>query len=169
VSAGLLDEVWVGGFAHDISDLGGGKESGTWDVSLEADSVKPRALRFLGAPRVNAFLMLNSRGLSNFGAAGLTWDHRLVSHLYATADFGVGYADGVLTAPPGRAGEWLRERRLLLGSRALFREAVGVHWKLSRRWLIGAEFTHDSNGHILASHYNEGITDVGLRVGYRFR
>jgi hypothetical protein len=166
----LLDEVWVGGFSHDISDIGAGKESGDVDVEIEADSVRPRLLRPLGAPRITAVMMLDSAGVSSFAALGLTWNHTLFfPRLRASADFGVGVSDGLTTAPAGAAGERLRAHRLLLGSDVLFREALGLDWRLSRHWSIGLEFTHDSNGHILASGYNEGITDLGLRLGYAFR
>ncbi len=166
---GLIDEVWVGAFAHDLSNLDSGKESGRWDLQLEVDSAQPRLLRAIGAPHVNGVLQLDTGGLTSFAAVGLMWDHRLYRRLYASADFGIGVSDGVVNPAPGPAGDYDREHRLLLGSRALFREAVGVQWRLTRRWFVGAEFTHCSNGHILASHYNEGITDAGLRIGYRFR
>ena len=45
--AGVVDEVWVGGFAHDFIDIGRGKESGTEDVQLEVDSARPHQGRYL--------------------------------------------------------------------------------------------------------------------------
>jgi lipid A 3-O-deacylase len=165
--AGVLDEVWVGGFAHDVSDIGHGKESGSEDVQLEVDSGAPSILRFLGAPRLNAALTLNSAGLTNFGAVGLTWSHRLFDRLSGSLDLGGGLTDGVTSPPPGPAGAYDRSHRLLLGSKALFREALGADWRLSDRWSIGAEFVHLSNGLILAHGYNEGVNDAGLRLGYK--
>jgi hypothetical protein len=135
----LLDEVWVGGFAHDTSDLGAGKESNTEDAMVEVDSGRPGVLRFLGAPRIGASLSLNTAGLSNFGALSLVWDHHLFSR-----------------------------HRLLLGSKVLFREAGGLDWRLSDHWRVGAEFVHLSNGLILAKDHNQGINDAGLRLGYEF-
>lgn len=168
-AGGLLDEVWVGAAAHDYTDIGAGKESGTTDAWLEIDSGRPRLLRFMGAPRLNLTAAFNSRGESNAAAAGFVWDHRLAGRLYGSLDLGFGLTDGVTNPPPGPAGIPVARRRLLLGSKALFREAVGLDWRLTQGWAIGLEVTHMSNGSLLTSHYNEGINDLGLRLGYRFR
>jgi hypothetical protein len=164
----LLDEVWVGGFAHDTSDLGAGKESNTEDAMVEVDSGRPGVLRFLGAPRIGASLSLNTAGLSNFGALSLVWDHHLFSRLSGTLEFGMGLTDGVSALPDGAAGAYDARHRLLLGSKVLFREAGGLDWRLSDHWRVGAEFVHLSNGLILAKDHNQGINDAGLRLGYEF-
>jgi len=168
--ADLIDEAWIGGYAHDISDIGHGKESNTEDVQLEVDTGQPALLRFLGAPHLNAVVSFNSAGESDFAAVGLAWDHRLVGPLYASLQFGIGETDGVDTPPSGPAGDYDRRHRLLLGSRALFREAAGLNWRVAPRWDIGVQYWHASNGEILgSSKFNEGINDLGLRVGYRFK
>jgi lipid A 3-O-deacylase len=167
--AGLLDEAWVGGLAHDVSDIGQGKESDTADVQIEIDGKSPSFLRFLGAPRPNATLALNSAGRTNSGSLGLTWNHRLVDRLCGSVDFGLSLTDGVTAPPPGPEGAYVASHRLLLGSKVLFREAVGVEWRLSDRWALGPEFVHMSNGLVFARRYNQGINDAGVRLGYRFR
>jgi len=166
--AGVLDEVWVGGFAHDVSDLGKGRESGTGDAIMEIDTGRPDALRFLGAPRIGLTMGLNSSGLSNAGAVSLVWDHHLFSRFYGTLDLGMGLTDGVSRTPSGVAGVYDQRHRLLLGSKVLFREAGGIDWRLTDHWSIGGEFVHYSNGLILAKDHNQGINDAGLRLGYRF-
>ncbi len=165
----ILDEIKFGVMAHDVSDLGNGKESHSADGQVELDTARPGVLRWLGAPRVNAVLALNSAGKTNFGAMGLTWDRRLFSRLYGRLDLGMGLTDGVTDAPPGAAGGALHAHRLILGSKALFREAIGVDWRLTGRWSIGAAFEHLSNGGLLGNHYNEGINDVGMTLSYRFK
>jgi hypothetical protein len=168
-NAGPIDEVWVGGFAHNVSRVGDGAESGTEDVILEIDTGRPKLLRFLGAPRVNAVIELNSAGRTNLGSLGLVWDHRIFHQLYGTLDFGLGLSDGVTDPPAGPAGDYDRAHRILLGSSVLFRGAAGLEWRLSDRWAIGAEYVHASNGDILGAHqYNRGVNDAGLRLGYRF-
>jgi len=163
--AEIIDQVWIGGYAHDISDLGLGKESNTADVQFEVDTAQPQLLRFLGAPHLNATLALNTAGKTDFGSVGLAWDHRLLGSLFGSLQFGIGDSDGV-TRPSSDPKD---RDRLLLGSKALFREAVGVNWRLKDRWLIGVQFVHASNGLILGRRYNEGINDVGMRFGYRFK
>ena len=168
-AGGVLDQVWVGQAAHDYTDIGAGKEAGSTDTWLELDSARPHALRFLGAPRLNLVVALNSRGQTNAGSIGFVWDHQLSGRLYGSVDLGIGLTDGVTAPPAGPAHDEVSRHRLLLGSKALFREAVGLDWRVSRHWAIGVEVSHMSNGSILSGGYNEGVNDVGLRVGYRFR
>jgi len=164
-AAEIVDQVWIGGYAHDISDLGLGKESNTTDIQLEVDSAQPQVLRFLGAPHLNATLALNTAGKTDFGSVGLAWDRRLIGSLYGSLQFGIGDSDGV-TRPSSDPKD---RDRLLLGSKALFREAAGVNWRMKNHWLIGVQFVHASNGLILGRRYNEGINDAGVRIGYRFK
>lgn len=164
----LLDEVWIGGFSHDVSDLGQGKESNTEDVMVEVDSGQPQALRFLGAPRIGLSMALNSAGLTNFGGLGLVWDVPISGRLSGSLDLGMGLSDGVSHMPTGAAGAYDDRHRLLLGSKVLFREAGGLNWRLTDHWIIGAQFVHLSNGLILAKDHNQGINDAGVRLGYRF-
>jgi hypothetical protein len=92
----------------------------------------------------------------------------VISRLYATFDFGVALTDGLAKAPRGLTDDD-DYPRLLLGSNVLFREAPGLEWRIDNHWLVGAQFVHASNGGILGSHhYNRGINDAGLRLGYRF-
>jgi hypothetical protein len=166
--AHVIDEIWLGGYAHDIADAGHGKESNTEDIQLEVDTVQPKVLRFLGAPRLAATVALNSADRTNFAAVSLAWDHRLIGPLFASLQFGFGVTDGIDAPPAGPAGDDDREHRLLLGSRALFREAVGLDWRYAPRWAIGVQYVHASNGEILGRRFNEGINDLGLRIGRQF-
>jgi hypothetical protein len=168
--SGIIDQVWVGAFAHDVSNTGANdpKESGTEDTLLEVDTVRPGLLRAIGAPRIGFSALLNSAGLTNSGAVSLVWDHRLFSRLRGTVGFGMGLSDGVTNPPPGAAGVYDTEHRVLLGSKVLFREAAGLDWSLTRYWSIGGEFIHMSNGLILGKAHNEGINDAGIRLGYHF-
>lgn len=163
--AEIVDQVWIGGYAHDITDWGLKKEGNTADVQLEVDTAQPQVLRFLGAPHLNATLALNTAGKTDFGSVGLAWDRRLFGSLYGSLQFGIGDSDGV-TSPNSAPKD---RNRLLLGSKALFREAAGLNWRLKDHWLIGVQYVHASNGLILAHRYNEGINDLGFRFGYRFR
>src|SRR5690349_10455080 len=72
-----VDQIWAGGFAHDVTHLGGDMESGSQDFLLEIDSRRPRLLRPLGAPRVGLAVAVNSAGKSSFASLSLVWDRRL--------------------------------------------------------------------------------------------
>lgn len=168
-SAGIVDQVWIGGFAHDVNDIGA-VEGGTWDATIELDSGRPQLLRPIGAPRVNLVAALNTAGKTSLYSVGLTWDRRLFSQLYGSLDLGLGGSNGLIRARPWPQGLLDGENRLILGSRILFREAVGLEWRFGSNWSVGAQFVHASNGGILGDHrFNRGINDAGLRFGYRFR
>lgn len=166
--ADIVDEVSVGGYAHDVNDIGRGKESGTEDIQIEVDTTRPAILRILGAPRVNAFVSINSGGRTDNAGAGLVWDHQLFDRLYGTLDLGLAANDGDLTAPLGPRGDFARANRLQLGSHLLFREALGLELRVSRHWAIGGQFIHESTGQIVARGANEGINDLGMKLAYHF-
>jgi hypothetical protein len=158
-------QVWLGGLAHNVA---GGAESGTADVLLEVETAKPRALRPIGAPRLSLSLAANPEGHSNLASFGLVWDRRLTGRLSATFGFGLGFSNGLVEPRSGLHAESDRENRLLLGSHVLFREAVGLDWRLTRRWSIGVEYIHASNGDVLGPHdYNSSLNQAGVRLGYR--
>jgi hypothetical protein len=166
--AGPVDKVWVGGFAHSVG-RSHGWESGTQDYVVELNTARQRALHGVGSPRLGFAVSLNSAGHSNMASAGLVWDRRLWGRVYGSFDFGLGVTDGLVRPRSAAEAADRRHARLFLGSHVLFREAVGLEWRFSPRWSLGLEFVHASNGDILGPHpYNEGINDVGLRLGHRF-
>lgn len=165
-AAGVLDEVWVGGYAHDFDDSQH-KESGTAEIEFEADTAQPRFLHFIGWPSIALTAAINTGGKTDFGGVALVWQRRLISRLSGSVQFGLDVNNGVVSAPSGPAGDELRKDRLELGSNLLFREAVGLDWALDPRWRVGAQFIHNSTGQILAHGPNEGLNELGVRVGYR--
>jgi hypothetical protein len=166
--AQILDEVWVGGYAHSVNNSPGEKEAGTQEVEVEADTVQPGFLRGIGAPRIAITMAFNTGGKTDFGGVALAWDHQLYRHLVGSLQFGLNGNDGDVRAPLGPSGDVLRRDRLQLGSNVLFREAAGLSWRFNRRWELGAQYIHESNGEILSSGPNESLNELGLRLGYRF-
>ncbi len=170
--AGVIDEVSVGGFSHDFVNITDGVESNLTDVQLEVDTGRPQILRFLGAPRLNAYATFNGARHSDVYGGGLVWDHQAFwRQLYVTLDFGLAYTDGVIKPPPGAtADNYDHYPRLLLGSNLLFRTAPGLEWHFDNGWVVGGQLIHLSNAGLLGNHhYNRGINDIGLRLGYRFK
>jgi len=165
---GLLDEVWAGGYAHDFADSQH-KETGTAEIEFEADTVQPRFLHFIGWPHIALTAAFNTGGDTSFGGVALVWQRRLISRLSGTVQFGLNVNNGIVRVPPGPAGEQLYDERLIVGSNLLFREAVGLDWSLSRNWRLGAQYIHESNGQILSHGPNEGLNELGLRLGYRIQ
>lgn len=133
-------------------------------VDIEAQVFSNRIEGLYGRPRAYVSAAANSDGDTNFASVGLAWSRRLGEHW--TGELQVGYAvhDGVLDDDdPVRSKD-----RLLLGSRDLFRTAVGADYALNDRWAVGVQWTHLSHGQILGDGHNQGIDAVGLRFSRRF-
>jgi hypothetical protein len=171
--AGVVDEVSVGWYAHDFVNITDGVESNLQDVQFELDTKRPPILRFIGAPRLSFVATVNGPGKTDVFAAGVKWDHAVWRKLYVTLDFGLGYSNGLVNPPtgPGTVGDedYDHYKRLLLGSSVLFRTVPGLMWKIDKHWVVEGELIHLSNGGVLGNHhFNRGINDLGVSVGYHF-
>jgi len=160
----LLDEVKIGGLAHDVSFLGSHVESGA-DVNIEMLFTPPDVLRYIGSPRPHVGADVNTSGNTSYGYFGLTWGIMLIQDMFRTGD-GI-YANGslggavhdghLLSAPPDRKR---------LGLRILFRESAEFGYQINPAISVSAILDHISNAN-LASR-NAGITSAGARLGVKF-
>ena len=57
-------------------------------------------------------------------------------------------------------------KRKSLGSRILFREGVDLGYRFNEHISVSAFVDHISNANL--AHRNEGLTNGGMRLGYRF-
>jgi lipid A 3-O-deacylase len=86
---------------------------------------------------------------------------------------GVGYVvhDGDLNNPYANgtpeAATYFDEH-LLLGSRDLFQSTLGLTRELAGPWEAQVYFSHLSHGQILGEGRNQGLDQLGIRIGYRF-
>ena len=160
----LVDEVKIGGFAHDVGFLTHHVETGA-DVSLEMLFTPPDVLRIIGSPRPHIGADINTNGHTSDGYFGLTWGIMLIQSLFGAGDgvFANGSLGGAIhdgnidTAPPG-------EKRL--GSRILFRESAELGYQINPRLDISAIVSHISNANLGVR--NAGITSAGARLGVKF-
>ncbi|MFI4974068.1 MAG: acyloxyacyl hydrolase [Caulobacterales bacterium] len=167
-SAGVLDEVWVGGYAHNYNQAHG-KEGGTAEVEFEVDTARPPILRFMGSPRIAFTAAFNTAGFTDFGGVALAWDHRIYRRLSWGLQLGMDVNDGNLSAPKGPAGDHLRATRVQVGTRVLFREAASLNYRINDRWEAGLHIIHNSNGELLSAHHvpNQALNELGVAVGYK--
>lgn len=164
---GLIDEVRLGVYDHDASFLGHQKETGA-DIGLEMLFASPALLEVIWSPRPIVGAMINTAGQTDQAYAGLAWTWDF-AHGLLTADDGfyvefseaAGWNDGLISAPPSE-----QQTRKSLGSNILFREDLDLGYRLDPRWSIALSYNHISNADLATR--NEGLNDVGLRVGYRF-
>jgi lipid A 3-O-deacylase len=160
----LVDEIKVGGLAHDVTFLGRHLEAGA-DINLEVLFTSPDLLSVIGSPRPHLGADINTDGNTSDGYFGLTWGITLIQNLFRPNDgiflngsLGGAIQDGYEnSAPPGRKR---------LGSPVLFRESAELGYQLTPTANISAFVDHISNAN-LATH-NAGITSAGARVGVKF-
>lgn len=162
VSAGPAEaaEFFGGIYSHDV-ETGltlSGVERGT-DFQLGWRGNRISALRAIGAPSPHVFGSVNSRGDTNYVAAGISW--KIGKTLYARPGIGLGLHDGPVGVAPGKD-------RIDLGSRLLFVPEIAMGYQINERFSVEASLVHLSHAQ-LAGGQNPGIDNVGVRLNYRLR
>jgi hypothetical protein len=156
----LFDTVRVGAFAHNI----GMREEGEVDVSAHVvtsrigggSAVPTDFVDFLLKPRLHAGVMVNTVGDTSYAYAGLTWRADLFAGFFGEFEFG-GAVNNYAEA----------EDRIDMGCHVTFRESAGLGYRFSEHIDLIASIEHASHAH-LCGERNSGITNVGMRLGYRF-
>lgn len=160
----LIDEIKIGGLAHDVGFLGHHVESSA-DLNLEMLFTSPDLLGVIGSPRPHIGADINLSGNTSDGYFGLTWGITLIQNLFRSGDgifangsLGGAVHDGFLdTAPPDRKR---------LGSRILFRESLELGYRFNPTISVSAILDHISNANL--ARRNAGVTNAGARFGFRF-
>ncbi|MET0183050.1 MAG: acyloxyacyl hydrolase, partial [Caulobacterales bacterium] len=60
------------------------------------------------------------------------------------------------------------DTHVLFGSRDLFRTSLGLTKELGESWSAQLFFSHLSHGNIIGDGHNQGLDQLGVRMGYRF-
>ncbi len=160
----IVDEIKVGGLAHDVTFLGRHVESGA-DINLEVLFTSPELLSVIGSPRPHLGADINTDGNTSDGYFGLTWGIRLIQNLFHQDDaiflngsLGAAVQDGYVdSAPPGRKR---------LGSPVLFRESLELGYQITPQVSFAPFVDHISNANL--GRHNAGITSAGGRLGFKF-
>lgn len=160
----FVDELKIGGLAHDVTLLGRHVEAGA-DVNVEALFTSPTLLSVIGSPRPHLGADINTAGNTSDVYTGLTWGMTLLHGVFNPTDaiFVNGSLGGALqdgyedSAPPGRKR---------LGSPVLFRESAELGYQFTQRVSFSAFIDHISNANLAPR--NAGITSVGGRLGFKF-
>jgi lipid A 3-O-deacylase len=147
-------EIKVGIMQHDFdSKLGHRHEKGQ-NISIEYlfDKI-PGFLR--ASPHVGA--SINNQGFTSNIYTGLTWQFDLKECVLVEASIGMSLNNGErLTAKKKRA----------LGSKLLFREFFSIGYLFDKNHSIAIMIDHISSADIRQP--NPGLSDIGIRYGYRF-
>jgi lipid A 3-O-deacylase len=182
----LAHEAYVGLYGHDVTFIGEalgtgapGRESGT-DIQLGWRSEPISALHLIWNPSSYAFVSVNSDGNTSFASTGLAWKIGLGKSKtwYFRPGLGLAYQNGPANLPdfrtPGlspaeqqRRAD-MRKSHIEFGSKFLFQPDLSLGYTFSGGDAVELNWTHISNGKILAQGKNQGMDDVGVRYIHRF-
>ena len=170
--AGLIDEVKFGAVVHNIRVTDGknaNKESGPV-VEAQVNFTSPGVLRIVGAPRPYAVAAVNASGDTSFAAVGLEWRWEFAEGWGFEPGFGYALHDGEVSNPfadgTPQSTAFVRDK-VLYGSEDLFRVSFAVTRDFGERWNAQAILLHYSHGQILGTGRNQGVDQLGVRLGYK--
>ncbi|MGH7058009.1 MAG: acyloxyacyl hydrolase [Acetobacteraceae bacterium] len=166
-------ELWLGVLAHDVPIFGTHKESGP-DINAELVLPSPISasavagieppLRWLLRPRPDIGVDANTAGDTSQAYIGLTWTADLASDMWSRGDglfldFSVGPAlnNGQISTSD--------QNRKSLGSHVLIHSSVELGYRIEHV-SVGLYLEHSSNAGL--DDRNEGLTNVGVRLGFGF-
>ena len=139
-----------------------GREAGTVDVAVDAllpafDLGKPLSGdAFSLHPQIG--VNFNTQGKTSAAFAGFAAVVRLPGNFKIEADLGGSVNDGkTVSDDTGRAE---------LGCNALFREAFGIGYQVTKEVSVLAYAEHMSNANLCTP--NNGVTNFGVKLGYSF-
>jgi lipid A 3-O-deacylase len=155
--SGWLDEAKLGIDAHDIG-LGGHHEEPGADVNGELLFTSPSLLSAIGAPRPHFGIAVNTSGATSYAYFGLTWTAAVFDRAFISGGLGGAVHDGEIN------GEVPNRKQL--GSRILFHEYVEAGYRVTPVVSLSVFLDHMSNADL--ARHNAGITNVGLRTGFKF-
>jgi lipid A 3-O-deacylase len=162
-----VNEIRLGAFAHNpIHD-----ENAPVDVSIEALS-SPLAfpgynnpwiagnpwVSWFFDPRLNIGGMINIGGKTSYAFGGFTWRIPIYGKFFFEGELGGAVNNAVRRPTYGRVD---------MGCAATFRESGGFGYQFNENWDLIASVEHVSHANF-CSKTNPGLTQFGVRVGYKF-
>jgi hypothetical protein len=152
-------EVRGGLYAHDPLS----PEAGSVDLNGEVvgpklwQSSDPLWSLLIPRPDIGTTISLGGKTSNVWG--GAAWNFDLTDRIFLSSTFGVGINNGKAgnTVPPG----WNA-----VGCNWWFHESESLGYRLTQNWSVMATIEHSSNAGLC--HENRGLTNAGLRLGYRF-
>jgi len=166
-------EVHAGIMVHNIcvtNCKNADKEDGP-NLEFQVSFESPKFLDWAFSPKPYVMASINTAGDTSFGAVGFEWRWDFAPGW--ALEPGVGYAihDGELENPypngsPQAAA--FAQAHVQYGSRDLFRTSLALTRDLPGPWEMQLLFEHLSHGQIIGTGRNQGVDQIGLRLGYRF-
>ena len=171
-------EAFLGLYSHDIDD---GISHGHYEEGPQIvggfRTTDLEELHILGRPRAHLLAGVNTKGGTDYLAAGLSWRFPVGERFYVEPGIGGAIHTGKVDLPspyepgitPAQAAKRLNDWRtkLDLGSRVLFEPEISFGWKATNRLSMELSWIHMSHAQ-LAGKQNPGLGDFGLRAVYRY-
>ncbi len=155
---GQIDEVRGGVFKQAIDDA---PHEGAAALNIEVlwsrfgGGYESSVLDFLLTPRPHLGTTIAS-GKTDEYYWGVTWDAKLIGRFFAETSFGGALHDGPLDTP----------HEASYGCTVNFRESASLGYALTDEWRLMGTIDHMSNGGLCSP--NRGLTNAGIRLGYRW-
>jgi len=171
--AGIAD-VHVGVMAHNVcasaSCKNAGKEDGP-NLEMQISFDSPEFLKWALAPQPYVMASVNTAGDTSFAGIGFEWRWDVTPDWAIEPGLGYVVHNGELNNPYANgtpeAAEFAEEH-VQYGSRDLFRVSLAVTRDLPGPWEMQVLYEHLSHGQIIGEGRNQGVDQIGLRLGYRY-
>lgn len=150
----FINELRFGGLLHDLTSP---EKSTGPDFNAEILFAKPwGGEQTWWLPRPNLGTTLNFGGGTSTVYAGVAWQYNVTQNIFVEGTFG------------GSLNNFSEDgaHRSDLGCHALFRESGSLGYDITEHWRIMATVEHNSNAGLCDK--NRGLTNYGMRVGYKF-
>jgi len=147
-------EIKLGVMQHDFdTKLGHRYEKGQ---NINVEFLFDKMQNYLRAhPHIGA--SINSAGYTSNIYTGLSWQFEIVETIFVEASLGISL---------NNAERLNSKKRRALGSQLLFRESFSLGALINAKNIVAITIDHISSADIRKP--NPGLTDIGIRYGYRF-
>ena len=160
-----VSEFRAGFLAHSVDERGPNGEIlnfTNWeDVTFEVLFTSPDidAFRWIGSPKPNLGGTLNFNGRESMAHLGLTWQAQIFdSPFFIEGTFGAALHNGALSGAAAPARN--------LGCSLMFYESAGLGMDVADNMRVMLAWEHASSANLCSP--NQGLTNVGLKIGYKF-
>lgn len=168
-----VDEVHAGVLQHNIcvTDCKNADKEDGPNVEFQVSFDSPGWLDWAASPQPFLIASINTAGETSYGGFGLEWRWDFAEKWALEPSVGYIVHNGETNNPfangtPEAAA--FAEEHVLLGSEDLFRTSLAVTYDLAGPWEAQVIFEHLSHGQILGDGRNQGLDNIGVRLGYQF-
>jgi cob(I)alamin adenosyltransferase len=154
----MVDEVRVGAYKQAIDNA---PHEGGAALNVEAlfgripGGYENKVLDFFLTPRPQIGTTI-AFGKTDEFYWGVAWDYRITDRIFFETTFGGAAHDGPL----------IEEHEASYGCRVNFKESASLGFALTPEWRLMPTIDHMSNAGLCPK--NRGLTNAGLRLGYKF-